>query len=462
MESQWDVIVIGAGMSGLGAGIRLALAGKKVLLLEANSSVGGLNGYYFKNGIRYDVGLHAMTNFIGPKEKNKPLTKICRQLRIPYESLQLEQQGVSCIQFPEVHLEFSNEFNRLQQSIAQNFPKEIDAFNRLHKAICELDDTALTGQSFISSQTKLQEFIHDETLRNLLLLPLLYYGSAHVNDIDWRQFAILFKAIYCEGFARPRGGVRTIIHLLRERYRALGGILKVNTRVQQIIVQDKQIQGIILNDGNRLQAKQYYSSLGYLETLRLCQKPISTTAPVLSFLETITTLKQTPQHYNWPYTIVFFNQTNTLHYEPANQHIDLRSGVICIPENYQKEAQTTTLRTTHLASYDQWKQYTDYQQKKAATILQSRDCALNILKTKTLDPHEVIAEDIFTPLTVERFTGHIRGAIYGISEKRRDGRCGFENLFLCGTDQGFLGIVGALLSGISMANYHSLQNHERA
>jgi len=32
-----------------------------------------------------------------------------------------------------------------------------------------------------------------------------------------------------------------------------------------------------------------------------------------------------------------------------------------------------------------------------------------------------------------------------------------ENLFICGTDQGFLGIVGAMLSGISMANLHVLQ-----
>jgi hypothetical protein len=39
----------------------------------------------------------------------------------------------------------------------------------------------------------------------------------------------------------------------------------------------------------------------------------------------------------------------------------------------------------------------------------------------------------------------------------RDGRTHLSNLYLCGTDQGFLGIVGAMLSGISMANYHILQ-----
>ena len=70
---------------------------------------------------------------------------------------------------------------------------------------------------------------------------------------------------------------------------------------------------------------------------------------------------------------------------------------------------------------------------------------------------EQLATDMFTPRTIRKFTGHLNGAIYGAPRKLRDGRTHLRNLFLCGTDQGFLGIVGAMLSGISMANYHILQ-----
>ena len=49
------------------------------------------------------------------------------------------------------------------------------------------------------------------------------------------------------------------------------------------------------------------------------------------------------------------------------------------------------------------------------------------------------------------------GAIYGAPNKIKDGRTHLENLYLAGTDQGFLGIVGAMLSGISMANLHMLR-----
>ena len=51
---------------------------------------------------------------------------------------------------------------------------------------------------------------------------------------------------------------------------------------------------------------------------------------------------------------------------------------------------------------------------------------------------------------------HLNGAVYGSPEKIKDGRMPVKNLFICGTDQGFLGIIGATLSGISMANLHVL------
>ena len=69
----------------------------------------------------------------------------------------------------------------------------------------------------------------------------------------------------------------------------------------------------------------------------------------------------------------------------------------------------------------------------------------------------LIARDMFTPRTVKKYTGHLNGAIYGAPNKIKDGRTHLENLYLAGTDQGFLGIVGAMLSGISMANLHVLQ-----
>jgi phytoene dehydrogenase-like protein len=68
----------------------------------------------------------------------------------------------------------------------------------------------------------------------------------------------------------------------------------------------------------------------------------------------------------------------------------------------------------------------------------------------------VLDSDVFTPATIRRFTGHDDGAVYGGPQKRYDGATRLKNLFLCGSDQGLVGIVGTMISGITMANRHLL------
>ena len=67
---MYDTIIIGAGMSGLAAGIRLAHFGKRVCILERHSAIGGLNSFYRQRGRTYDVGLHAVTS---QQPRNMPL-----------------------------------------------------------------------------------------------------------------------------------------------------------------------------------------------------------------------------------------------------------------------------------------------------------------------------------------------------------------------------------------------------
>lgn len=457
MTELWDVIIIGAGMSGLGAGIRIAMSGKKVLILEQHNAIGGLNGFYLKDRIKYDVGLHALTNFVPSGSKGHPLNKLCRQLRILYEALQLEKQKISSIMFPGIELTFNNDFCHFLDQIDKNFPKETDHFKKLDTTIMSFSETELSGPDFISARKELDKYLRDPLLKEMLLLPLFYYGSAHVNDLDWRQFVILYKAIYKEGFARPVGGVRTILKLLHERLRELGGTLKVKTKVCSLQESETAVD-VTLSSGEVLHARQVLSSVGYCETLRLLHEKVQAQFPTLSFAETITTFDQSPLKMGLDKTIVFFNTSQKVDYSPCQNLLDLRSGVLCVPENYgdETDASTTTLRTTHLAGYNAWAQleHEAYVSQKKILLQQSREKALQRLKC--LSRPSILAEDMFTPITIERFTGHVNGAIYGSPRKYRDGNIGCKRVFICGTDQGFLGIVGAILSGISIANYHCL------
>ena len=50
-------VVIGGGLSGLAAAIRLARYSDSVLVLERHSRVGGLNSYYYRNNRLFETGL---------------------------------------------------------------------------------------------------------------------------------------------------------------------------------------------------------------------------------------------------------------------------------------------------------------------------------------------------------------------------------------------------------------------
>jgi len=79
--SSYDTIIIGAGMSGLAAGIRLAYFEKRVCILERHTTIGGLNSFYRLGGRNFDVGLHAVTNFTPKGTRKGPLARLLRQLR---------------------------------------------------------------------------------------------------------------------------------------------------------------------------------------------------------------------------------------------------------------------------------------------------------------------------------------------------------------------------------------------
>ncbi|MFT6364002.1 MAG: phytoene dehydrogenase-like protein, partial [Planctomycetota bacterium] len=125
MSEKYDAILIGAGMSGLAAGIRLAQYDKRVLILERHYLWGGLNSFYKRRGRIFDVGLHALTNFAPKGRRGVPLTKLLRQLRIRHSDLKLGEQNYSEIAFPTERLRFSNEFELFESEIARAFPGQV-------------------------------------------------------------------------------------------------------------------------------------------------------------------------------------------------------------------------------------------------------------------------------------------------------------------------------------------------
>lgn len=455
-ETDFDVIIIGAGMSGLAAGIRLAMYDKKVCILEKHSISGGLNSYYQRGKRQFDVGLHALTNFRPKGEKKGPLPKLLKQLRIPYDDFNLCPQIKSQIIFPDESLSFSNDLNLLIQEIHQKFPKEIDNFNKLLSFVENFNELDIEDNKFISSKEVVATFIKNPLLINMIFCPLLIYGSAWVNDMDLSQFVIMFKALFLEGFSRPYGGVRTIINLLETKFRENNGQIKFKSEVKKLIINKGQIEGVELSDNTILKAKKVFSSIGLPETFSLTKEEQTYPKGELSFTECIGVYKNKPKDFGIDSTIVFYSKNSNFHYGPSKGLYDLNSGVICLPNNFSKDDQEEgIIRFTNMANFNEW----NLLDKKEYLINKHKLFDENQNHFKTLYPQfnsELLFKDIFTPKTVLRYTGHYNGAVYGAPLKIKNGITPVKDLFICGTDQGFLGVIGAMLSGISMANLHGL------
>jgi phytoene dehydrogenase-like protein len=294
----------------------------------------------------------------------------------------------------------------------------------------------------------------------------MFYGSAREDDMDLGQFAIMFRALYLEGFARPVEGVRVMMRVLLDKYREAGGERRMKCGVRSIVVRDGRAAALVLDTGEEIVASQVLSSIGTTETGALMGTPPAA-ARTLGYVETISVLNCQPAALGWgDDTIVFFNDSERFTYRDPQGQVDTRSGIICFPNNFEygpgRGLAEGFFRVTCLANYESWAGLPEdrYRGDKSRWF-----DAVQASATRFLPPLEppdslaraTVATDMFTPTTVEKFTGHFRGAIYGAPDKNPSGATALSNLYLCGTDQGMLGIVGSMLSGISMANQHILR-----
>lgn len=457
---HYDAVIIGAGMSGLAAGIRLAHFDKRVCIVEKHYAYGGLNSYYKLRGREFDVGLHAVTNYTDGGDRSAPLPKLLRQLRLTPDDFALRPQRHSEIRFPDCRLRFTNDIAVLTEEVGRAFPDQVDRFRRFIEFIRGYDDTRLE-QPARSARQALGAMLSNPLLIEMLLCPIMYYGSAQEHDMDLTQFVTMFKALFLEGFARPREGVRRIIKALVRRYRACGGQLRMSCGVDRVIVEGDRVAGVQLSGGETITADVVLSCAGYHETMRLCRggdyDPPPDERGRLTFVETIAVLDTPPSALGHDATIVFFNDSDTFAYARPEAPVDLRSGVVCCPNNYEghDDMAEGVFRVTWIARYEAWSALAEesYHALKEQYRRPFLECARQFVPE--IERH-VVDLDMFTPRTIERFTGHLGGAVYGSRRKRRDGRTPYGNLFICGTDQGFLGIIGAMLSGITIANLHVL------
>ncbi|MDH4469309.1 MAG: NAD(P)-binding protein [Bacteriovoracaceae bacterium] len=465
MDPRYDAIVVGAGFSGLSCAVRLGMMGKKVILIEKHKIFGGLNSYYTRKvddrKVLFDSGLHALTNFCGPKDRHLPLGKVIRQLRLSYNDFKLCPQKESKISFPWGSFRFNNDSQFFFQNLKNFFPNEmnnIDQFCEFLKSYDEFSQENFKAP-FIDARDELRKFFTESRLIDVLLVAPLCYGSAREMTLDWNLFICLFRSIFIEGLSRPKAGIQGILRPLTEKLVDLNITIETGAAVTKYLFNSAgAVCGAQLSNQKTILGEQVYCSSG-IASLSLVEDQKNLEDPI-TFVEVCLVISKKDLQSYIPWTLHFETLGDQVQYkiptDPFDQNLLIWScsaNYLDPDENKGDEEEVSFLKLSLLANGNFWikTEAETYQQQKNELL----SYAMKLIDERFPGLKEkIIGHDAFTPRTIKKYTGHHGGAVYGGREKWKDGISPWKNLYIIGADQGPPGIVGSMLSGITMANQY--------
>ena len=279
--TDYDVIVIGAGLGGLSAGALLSAQGRSVLVLEQSDRIGGCCSTFEQKGFRFDIGA-SIVEIIRPIEKVfaklgtslqdevdlipcDPVMSVIRKdgsrTTIP---LSIEKTGeVIASISPEDgrrwfdFVDFCKEMADISLDTFFNMPA--DNMGDMLKMVKSQPRLMKYVPVFMSSyQDIIERFFKDERVLQCLGYQSLYFGQPPA--LVPGPYAMV---PYTEqlGIFYPRGGMIKIPEALLRVGEKHGLELRLNSPVARVIVRGQRAQGVRLEDGTEISARVVVSDI---------------------------------------------------------------------------------------------------------------------------------------------------------------------------------------------------------
>ncbi len=285
----YDVIIIGAGLSGLVAAAYLSKAGASVLVCEQGAQIGGLFNSFQRQGFHFDGGIKAIEN-------SAVMMPMLAQLGL-LDQVQLEPNPVAMIiggatqpiaSWQDVSAYFG--------LLAGLFPGEEKGLHRIQRdtrRIFEILDGMLTfpppnfdlpGEAGKEARAawsrehgkKMLRFPQIVRFFNQELLPYLrnHLHDAHlinlVSDLFPQGTSVFFGLGYFRLFLDyyyPREGIAAIPQVLAAAIRGWGGEIRLNARVEQVLLKEGKACGVRLDNGEEILAGQIVAASNLKQAL---------------------------------------------------------------------------------------------------------------------------------------------------------------------------------------------------
>ncbi len=263
------VIVIGAGIAGLAASLRLASKGYEVQVYEANAYPGGKLSEFKLGNYRFDAGPSLFTL---PHLVEDLLVAAGKNPKETFSYIKLEK---TCNYFYEDGTRFSAyaDINQFEKELKYKLGLDSNELrNYLKKAEFKYQKTA--GLFVEDTLHRFSHYKLGETLAGILAMPKLDLFNS-MNDINERSFASKHLVQYFNRFATYNGSspylapgllnmiphlehnigsffpVKGMYHITQTIYETClekGVKFHFNNRVDEILVSDKKLKGIRIGE----------------------------------------------------------------------------------------------------------------------------------------------------------------------------------------------------------------------
>ena len=265
------VIIVGGGIAGMTAGILLQKAGYQTEIFEKNSVAGGQctgwkrEGYFIDNcihwltGTKEGSGLHelwkevgALGNSVEVHEKEMFFSSKLNGKTLTFwrdkEKTRQEMLALS----PEDEKEINKliKYVTLAESMTVPVEKPFDAMNLL--------DFMKLGMSMKEMGKVMKEYGNMD-IRELALRfkhPLIQRSIMDYMPPGYQAYAFLvsYATVTSGNGDIPKGGSLAMAMRIANKYKECGGILHTNTSVESILLNGKKAEGILLQDGSKVEA----------------------------------------------------------------------------------------------------------------------------------------------------------------------------------------------------------------
>lgn len=234
--SDYDAIVVGAGIAGLGVATQLQQAGKNTLLLERYPKAGGrMQSYELPGGYSVDIGLHLIE--MGNKGYCHELgTRVGREFEWAAFSVTLdlyEQKAWRDMQeFIQLTDEEKAHFIGLMKNIATMQDEDFEAWDR--RSFDEwLDRADIRGS--------LRE-VWENMSMIMTTIPDTREQSAGECLYIAREALMKGKAVLIAAY--PKGGMAGVINPLVDAFEEMGGKLELGLPVEQVVFEERKTIGV--------------------------------------------------------------------------------------------------------------------------------------------------------------------------------------------------------------------------